>query len=137
MHVLKTLRHKLSDYDEHVISMDAYADFDRIEETAQSDLYLVGCETHNVLGTDHKNAADMKLCIDALEILYTRKEIGTFVVVGGDRDYIPLIRHLKKHGRLVRVVGFRKSTSGASADNRGRRVLHRRRRVHRRASCGC
>jgi uncharacterized LabA/DUF88 family protein len=110
--VLSSLRNVLSTYEESVISMDAYADFDRIEESAQSSLYLVGCETHNVLGTDHKNAADMKLCIDALEILYTRREIGTFVVVGGDRDYIPLIRHLKKHGRVVRVVGFRQSTSG-------------------------
>ena len=106
-------------YDEHAISLDAYADFERIEDNAQSALYLLGIETHNVLGTDHKNAADMKLCIDALDVLYTREEIRTFVVVAGDRDYIPLIRHLKKHGRTVRVAGFRQAVSGDLLANVG------------------
>jgi hypothetical protein len=54
----------------------------------------------------------MQLCIDALDVFYTRSEIQSFVLVAGDRDYIPLIKHLKKHGRLVRVVGFPRSVSG-------------------------
>ena len=97
---------------EHTISLDAYADFERIEDTAQGDLYLLGFDTHNVLGTEHKNAADMKLCIDAMEVLYTRPEISTFVLMAGDRDYIPLIQHLKRKARTVRVVGFHGSVSG-------------------------
>src|SRR4051812_42528344 len=58
-------RHMMEKYNEEAISLDAYADFERISESAQGALYLIGVETHNVLGTDHKNAADMKLCIDA------------------------------------------------------------------------
>jgi uncharacterized LabA/DUF88 family protein len=104
--------HLLTVEHESVISMDAYADFDRIQENAQSQLYLLGAETHNVLGTETKNAADMKLCIDTLDIFYNRNEIGSFVFVAGDRDYIPVIQYLKKRGRKVRVVGFPKSTSG-------------------------
>src|SRR5260370_29784985 len=56
-------KHLVSEHQEHALSLDAYGDFDRIEEAAQSDLYLLGVETHNVLGTDHKNAADMRMCI--------------------------------------------------------------------------
>ena|SRR5579883_2549049 len=105
-------RHMLENHGEHVISIDAYADFERIKENPMGDLYLLGVEAHNVLGTEHKNAADMRLCIDAMEILYTRQSIDSFVLVAGDRDYIPVIQHLKKHGRKVRVAGFRGSVSG-------------------------
>ena len=76
------------------------------------DLYLLGVEAHNVLGTEHKNAADMRLCIDAMEILYTRQNIQSFILVAGDRDYIPVIQHLKKNGRTVRVAGFAAASPG-------------------------
>jgi uncharacterized LabA/DUF88 family protein len=112
-------QHVAEAYQEAAISLDAYADFERIEENAQSALYLRGVETHNVLGTEHKNAADMKLCIDVMDTMYTREHIETFILVAGDRDYIPVIRHLKKHGRTVRVVGFRQSVSGDLLTNVG------------------
>src|SRR4051812_46292592 len=67
--VQRLRRHMVDKYNEEAISLDAYADFERISESAQGALYLIGVETHNVLGTDHKNAADMKLCIDALATL--------------------------------------------------------------------
>lgn len=118
--LVQRLRRQLIDrYNEEAISLDAYADFERIDENAQGSLYLIGVETHNVLGTDHKNAADMKLCIDALTILYTRQEICSFIVVAGDRDYIPVIQHLRKHGKTVRVVGFPSSVSGDLLTNVG------------------
>jgi hypothetical protein len=90
----------------------AYADFDKLPTGPQGPLYLMGVDTRNVLGTDHKNAADMQLCIDALEVLYTRPDIGTFVLVAGDRDYIPVLQHLRRQARQVKVVGFRESVSG-------------------------
>ena len=117
--VQRLRRHLMDKYNEEAISLDAYADFERISESAQGALYLIGVETHNVLGTEHKNAADMKLCIDALATLYTRQEIRSFIVVAGDRDYIPVIQHLKKHGRTVRVVGFPASVSGDLLTNVG------------------
>ncbi len=90
----------------------AYADFERLKFAPQGSLYLMGIETHNVLGTDRKNSADMKLCIDALEVLYTRPEIEGFVFLAGDRDYIPMIQHLKKQARSVFAVAFRGNISG-------------------------
>src|SRR5438477_4074244 len=75
--ILRSLQKHLEDrLGMRTIIAKAYADFERMKSTPQGSLYLMGVETHNVLGTDHKNAADMKLCIDALEILYTRPEIG-------------------------------------------------------------
>lgn len=106
--MVRNLRSRmLGDRDERVIVMKAYADFERMKATPQGSMYLLGVETHNVLGTDHKNAADMRLCIDALEILYTRPEINTFIFLAGDRDYIPVIQHLTKQAKQVMAVAFR------------------------------
>jgi uncharacterized LabA/DUF88 family protein len=113
LELLRNLRARLAEeYNLDCIVMNAYADFERLETTPQGALYLLGVDTKNVMGTDHKNAADMRLCIDVLEVLYTRPEIGTFVLVAGDRDYIPVIQHLRRQARHVLGVGFRESVSG-------------------------
>lgn len=112
-YMIRKLRLELTQQDlGECIVQHAYADFDRIEDDSQSVLYLVGVESHHVLGTEHKNAADMQLCIEAMNTLYTRPEIQTFVFMGGDRDYIPVIRHLRKHARRIRVVSFIEAVSG-------------------------
>ena len=111
--MLRNLRDKLkTDYQLDSIILNAYADFERLDSAPMGALYLLGVDAKNVLGTDHKNAADMQLCIDVLEVLYTRGEISTFVLVAGDRDYIPVIQHLRRQARRILGVGFRESVSG-------------------------
>jgi len=111
--LLRNLRSHLED-ELHLqpIIQKAYADFERLKSTPQGSLYLMGIDTHNVLSTEHKNAADMRLCIDAMEVLYTRPEITTFVFVAGDRDYIPVVQHLRRQARSVLVAAFKGNTSG-------------------------
>ena len=113
LEMLRNLREKLkNDYQLDSIILNAYADFERLDSAPMGALYLLGVDAKNVLGTDHKNAADMQLCIDVLEVLYTRAEISTFVLVAGDRDYIPVIQHLRRQARRILGVGFRESVSG-------------------------
>ncbi len=50
-----------------------------------------------------KNATDMSLVIDALDILYTRNA-DVFALVTSDCDFTPLARRLREEGKLV--VGF-------------------------------
>ena len=95
----------------------AYADFEKLSAAPLGSLYLMGIETRNVLGTGHKNAADMRLSIDAMQVLYTRPEITTFVFVAGDRDYIPVIQHIQTQARTVKAVAFRGSLSGDLLQN--------------------
>lgn len=112
MEILRSLR---SDFIDNlkldVIIFKAYADFERMPNALGS-LYLMGVDTHNVLGTDHKNAADMRLCIDLMEVLYTRPDIQHYVLVAGDRDYIPIVQHLRRQARQVKAVAFRQTVSG-------------------------
>ncbi len=117
--VVRNLRQQLSEKGLDSLISYAYADFERLATAPQGALYLMGVSTRNVLGTDHKNAADMQLCIDALEVMYTRPEIGTFVLVAGDRDYIPVLQHLRRQARQVLVAGFREAVSGDLLQNIG------------------
>lgn len=119
LELVRTLRETLLQQGLDCLVINAYADFERLPTAPQGALYLMGVITRNVLGTDHKNAADMQLCIDALEVHYTRPEIGTFVLVAGDRDYIPLLAHLRRQARQVLVAGFRESVSGDLLQNIG------------------
>lgn len=50
-----------------------------------------------------KNAADMALVIDAMDILYT-KSVGTFCLVSSDCDFTPLVLRLRADGKPV--IGF-------------------------------
>ena len=50
-----------------------------------------------------KNATDMAMVIDALDILYT-KGVTTFCLVSSDCDFTPLARRLREDGK--RVIGF-------------------------------
>jgi uncharacterized LabA/DUF88 family protein len=112
MEILRSLRNYFIDQLKlEVIIFKAYADFERMPNALGS-LYLMGIDTHNVLGTDHKNAADMRLCIDLMEVLYTRPDIQHYVLVAGDRDYIPLVQHLRRQARQVKAVAFRQTVSG-------------------------
>lgn len=110
--LIRRARHWLREHrGEPSLVMIGYADFDQLD-ISLGDLYLMGVDPRTVVSTEYKNAADMRLCIDALEILYTRPDIHTFVLVGGDRDYIPLVQHLQRQGRTVLIITFRGNLSG-------------------------
>ncbi len=50
-----------------------------------------------------KNASDMALLIEAMDILYT-KTVGTFCLVSSDCDFTPLVLRLRADGK--QVIGF-------------------------------
>ncbi len=50
-----------------------------------------------------KNATDMRLVIDAMDILYT-KSVETFCLVSSDCDFTPLCTRLRAEGK--KVIGF-------------------------------
>ena len=63
------------------------------------------------MGGSRKNAADIKLAIDAIELALDRSYISTFVICTGDSDLSPLVQKLRELDRQVIGVGVRKSTS--------------------------
>src|SRR3954453_2035693 len=64
-----------------------------------------------------KNSADIRLCVDAMDLAYSKDHIDTFVVVSGDSDFSPLVSKLKENGKHVIGLGMQESTSDLLRDN--------------------
>ncbi len=100
-----------------VVLMMAYADFDQHEfKGLQTELQRRSVEPRHVFSKAspegiRKNAADIELSLDALELMYTRDDIDTYVLVCGDRDMIQLIRKLHTRNKRVHVIGVSRTTS--------------------------
>jgi uncharacterized protein (TIGR00288 family) len=56
-------------------------------------------------GRPIKNSVDMNLCIDAMRTLFTMPQLSTFVLITGDRDFIPLVNSMRQQGKNVVIVG--------------------------------
>src|SRR5712692_1090886 len=64
-----------------------------------------------------KNSAYIRLCVDALDLAYSKEHIDTFVIVSGDSDFSPLVSKLKENGKHVIGLGMQESTSDLLRDN--------------------
>src|SRR5689334_6967447 len=58
-----------------------------------------------------KNAADIKMAVDAIELSFERDYITTFVLGTGDSDFTPLVHKLRELNRRVIGIGIEASTS--------------------------
>lgn len=58
-----------------------------------------------------KNAADIKMAVDAVELCFERDFLTTFVIGTGDSDFTPLVHKLRGLNKRVIGVGVKASTS--------------------------
>lgn len=95
-----------------VIFRRAYCDWSRFHE-AKAHLHQLGVELVDVPPSTRagKNAADMRLVIDALELCYAREHINTYVIASGDSDFVPLAAKLRENDRYVIGIGVKQATS--------------------------
>src|SRR6185295_13160722 len=95
-----------------VIFRRAYCDWNRFRE-AKTHLHESGVDLVDVPPSTRagKNAADMRLVIDALELCYAREHINTFVIASGDSDFCPLAYKLRENDRLVIGLAVKQATS--------------------------
>ncbi|RZU51190.1 uncharacterized protein (TIGR00288 family) [Krasilnikovia cinnamomea] len=63
------------------------------------------------MGASRKNAADIKMAVDALELAFERDYISTFVFGTGDSDFTPLVHKLRELNKRVIGVGVERTTS--------------------------
>jgi hypothetical protein len=63
------------------------------------------------MGASRKNAGDIKMAVDALEVAFERDYITTFVICTGDSDLTPLVHKLRELNKRVIGVGIKDSTS--------------------------
>ena len=63
-----------------------------------------------------KNSVDVKMTADCIECAHSYSNIGTYVLVSGDSDFIHVINTLRAMGKRVIIIGVSWSTSRRLAD---------------------
>lgn len=96
-----------------VVTRRAYADWSAYGGDAQRELLGLGIELVQVSSKRGKNAADIRIVIDALEMLFSeRNNITHVMLVSGDGDFTELVHRLRTRGLFVIGLGV----SGTSAE---------------------
>src|SRR3954453_19125107 len=101
-----------------VVAKKAYADWSRFGNYT-TPLHEAAIELIEIprRGQTGKNSADIRLCVDAMDLAYAKSHIDTFVVLSGDSDFSPLVSKLKELGKHVIGLGMQDSTSDLLRDN--------------------
>jgi uncharacterized protein (TIGR00288 family) len=96
-----------------LITRRAYADWNLFREDRRdmvdSNVELI--EIPQRSDSVRKNAADIQMAVDAMELALTREFVSTFVIVSGDSDFTPLVSKLRELNKRVIGVGLKGSTS--------------------------
>ena len=98
-------------------------------------LYAAGIEpvyvpTRLALGSNSarttrvKNSVDVKMTADCIEIAHSYPNIGTYVLVSGDSDFIHVINALRTMGKRVVIIGVSWATSRRFADTVDALILY-------------
>lgn len=99
-----------------VMSSKAYADWTAnllrpvLGDFRANAIELVQLPT-STASKEHKNTADIQLTVDAFEMVFSPVRPDTIVIVGGDRDYVPLVQKLKRYGIFVMGIGVEAGVS--------------------------
>lgn len=101
-----------------IVAKKTYADWSRYGQYTAS-LHEAAFELVEIPKRSQtgKNSADIRLCVDAMDLAYAKPHIDTFVIVSGDSDFTPLVSKLKEMGKHVIGMGMQGSTSDLLRDN--------------------
>ena len=96
-----------------LITRRAYADWNlfRDDRRGMVDANVELIEIPQRSDSVRKNAADIQMAVDAMELALTRDFVSTFVIVSGDSDFTPLVGKLRELNKRVIGVGVKGSTS--------------------------
>jgi uncharacterized protein (TIGR00288 family) len=96
----------------------AYADWRRypqyIVPLSEASIDLIFAPAY---GSSKKNATDIRMAIDGMELIFIRPEIGTYILLTGDSDFSSLVLKLKEYGKYVIGIGLQESSSDILVQN--------------------
>lgn len=102
----------------HLLTACAYADWSihngfvrPLSTNGIQPIYVPAFARERGNGKPPKNSVDIQLCIDVMMTLFQPWYIQAYILISGDRDFLPLIEALRWHGRQVVIIGVNESTS--------------------------
>lgn len=101
-----------------IIVKKAYCDWSRYQDYKQA-LHNAAFEIIDIpkRGQSGKNSADIRMCVDAMDLCYSKEHIDTFVILSGDSDFSPLVSKLKENGKYVIGLATKGSASELLIEN--------------------
>ncbi|HFC12386.1 MAG TPA: NYN domain-containing protein, partial [Anaerolineae bacterium] len=90
----------------------AYGDYRHYQQIPRL-LTQAGFQLQSVvrLNNSDKNLADMQMVAEAVETMIDGYRYHCYVLVTGDRDFIPLVQVLRRHDKTVIGMGVKHTTS--------------------------
>lgn len=94
-----------------IIVKRAYGDWS-VASNKRDQLLELGIEPIHLFhsGPSGKNSSDIRLAIDAVDLLYG-SPVDTFVIVSSDSDFVPLVSRLRSAGKTVIGAGRKAAVS--------------------------
>lgn len=101
-----------------IVVKKAYCDWSRFSEFKQQ-LHSSAFEIIDIPKRAHsgKNSADIRLCVDAMDLCYSKEHIDMFAILSGDSDFSPLVSKLKENGKYVIGVATKEAASSLLVEN--------------------
>jgi uncharacterized protein (TIGR00288 family) len=81
-----------------------YANWSNISTAISQALYSIGFDPIHV-SMGKANSVDVKLAVDCLDIAFTFPNITHFLIVTGDKDFIPVVNWLKAQRKKTIIIG--------------------------------
>ena len=99
--------------DGRVVLRRAYSGNLRQDQKLMKELAAAGFTMQSAVPVNNygKNLIDMYLVVDTMDTMVDRQEYQTYVLVTGDRDFLPLVHTLRRRGKQVIGVGLRHASS--------------------------
>ncbi len=99
----------------HIALQRAYANWsDHRLKLLRGQINELGIEPVQVLGFSQdpkKNAADIQLAIDAIDIAHIRPALSVYVIISGDGGFASLAKKLHEYGKTVIGCAYRNATN--------------------------
>jgi uncharacterized protein (TIGR00288 family) len=91
---------------------DRYGKYRRAFHDSSIELFDIPHKTQS-----GKNAADIQMVVDAMELCYSKDHIDVFVLATGDSDFSPLVSKLRENDKYVVGFGVKNSVSQLLVSN--------------------
>lgn len=80
-----------------------YGDWTKTNKIINQALYSLGFEPIQV-SMGKTNSVDVKLAVDCLDTAIIHPFLNHFIIITGDKDFIPLVNWLKSHQKVVTII---------------------------------
>tara|TARA_B100000902_G_C27309415_1_gene917463 strand:- start:1163 stop:1921 length:759 start_codon:yes stop_codon:yes gene_type:complete len=97
----------------NILIKRVYGDWKKVDINMFWDKYVTkyGMEEIQISRLAGKNSTDSKIIVDIMESLYTKQFIEKYILIGCDKDYIPLINKVMENNKSFEVFGLKNQTS--------------------------